>query len=339
MNKIATLLFALHVSGAACALNAQEQNMQTGTSSFSANNPSAAADGHSQDKNSSNQHVTDSATSIAMAASLQRGQDQQTMDVAREVINGTNFVTRGKAGRVVQVYGEALPWLICRPLTVCTIELEPGEVIIEPPALSDTARWELTQYYRDANAIKPQQDFLLLKPKPDAVDANLFVLTDRRAYTIMLKKDENVHTPILSFDYPDTRERLAHERAEERRQNAKRVKTKQKVERSKKVAHSGVPTVTGVRPADELEFDFCISGTAPFKPSQVYTDGQKTYVVFPDGYRGKPIPHVVPGRGVTNKEINIKVSGDGLRLTISRFLHDFTIFDERHRIRVQKRSG
>ena len=339
MNKIATALFALHASVAACALNAQEQNAQPTTAGFTENTPSAIVDGQGHDASVIEQTALDPENLKQSSALEPTGQDQRARDVAKEIIAQSGFVTRGKGGRLVQVYGEALPWLICRPLMTCTIEFEPGEVVLEAPALSDTARWELTEYFRDANDIAQQQDFLLLKPTPEAEDTNLVVMTDRRIYSIMLRMDEYVHTPILAFDYPDTRQRLIKERTEQRRQETLAERAKQKIVRKKKVAHSGVPTATGVRPADELEFDFRISGTAPFKPTQVYTDGQKTYVVFPDGYRGKPIPQVVPGRGVTNKEINIKVSQDGLRLTISRFLHDFTIFDERHRIRVLKRNG
>ena len=109
--------------------------------------------------------------------------------------------------------------------------------------------------------------------------------------------------------------------------------------RNYKVAKTGLPTAKGLIPADELQFPFKISGTAKFRPTQVYTDGQKTYVRLPEGYRGKPTPSVIPGRSVSNKVIETKVTPDGLVMTINQYLKDFTLRLDDKSVRIQAKRG
>ncbi|RWK17533.1 MAG: P-type conjugative transfer protein TrbG, partial [Mesorhizobium sp.] len=50
------------------------------------------------------------------------------------------LVTKGADGKVVFLYGEVQPSVVCSPLQVCDIELEAGEVVRDV-LVGDTVRW------------------------------------------------------------------------------------------------------------------------------------------------------------------------------------------------------
>lgn len=49
-------------------------------------------------------------------------------------------VTRGPDGKIVFLFGEVQPSVVCSPLQVCDIELEPGE-IVRDVLVGDSVRW------------------------------------------------------------------------------------------------------------------------------------------------------------------------------------------------------
>ena len=64
----------------------------------------------------------------------------------------------GPDGRVLYVYGEGLPTLVCAPLRLCVIELEPGTAVITP------GPHEVAAFAGDAMRICPVP--LLIVPVP-----------------------------------------------------------------------------------------------------------------------------------------------------------------------------
>src|SRR5438477_196525 len=55
---------------------------------------------------------------------------QDAVDVSRQWQNGQNIPAPGKDGRVVYAYGAGMPIMVCSPLHICVIELQPGEKIL-----------------------------------------------------------------------------------------------------------------------------------------------------------------------------------------------------------------
>lgn len=47
--------------------------------------------------------------------------------------NNSATVSTGADGRVVFVFGESMPTVVCSPLRMCDIELQPGEMVVEEP--------------------------------------------------------------------------------------------------------------------------------------------------------------------------------------------------------------
>jgi len=107
-----------------------------------------------------------------------------------------------RPGFVLWPFGEIYPVLYCKPLRVCDIELEAGEVV-NSVAFGDTTRWlaELA-YSLVADSAAPH---LLVKPREYGITTNLVVLTDRRTYHIGLIAREDkkgVYVRSARFYYP-----------------------------------------------------------------------------------------------------------------------------------------
>lgn len=271
-------------------------------------------------------------------------QTERMVAAARQVLEQTSPVALGKAGRVIVTYGEALPVLVCTPLAICAVELEKGENLVDAPVLGDPVRWTMS----DRQVIWPGQEsqwIFMFKPSDDAdrMSTAVFV-TDRRVYSIVLKRHPYEYIPILSFDYPDTRHRLIAEKIEADR--AARLKAeadalKRKADAAaaaaaratRTIKASGTQTSRGLVPAEKLDFNYQITGRAAFKPTQVYNDGRKTYVVLPASYRGST-PVLLAGSGASNKAINISFK-DG-RYVIDRLVSSFTLQDGSKTITVKR---
>lgn len=293
----------------------------------------AAGQGYAQEaQTGATTDVTAPATPLPPGTSIAPAQAELARKAAKEVVAQTGLVTLGNAGRVVMVYGQALPTLICKPNLVCTLELEPGEMVSDTQVLSDAVRWEVALRYREE---PKSQAFFMFKARSDAEEANFTVVTDRRVYSILLVPDPTRFTPILSFHYPDTAAsevaaRIAEEKAKRASAKAAKVATYKS-----KVAKTGVATDRGEVPADALDFNYAISGKADFRPLRVYTDGRKTYVDLPPDYRGE-VPMMLAGRGNSNATINIVAAKGGRQLIADKALKDFDLVVGKARVRVTK---
>ena len=102
------------------------------------------------------------------------------------------------------------------------------------------------------------------------------------------------------------------------------------------VKASGTKTARGLVPAERLDFNYRVSGRAPFKPAQVYNDGRKTYVVLPASYRGS-LPVLLAGESTSNAAINISYKNG--RFVIDRLVSSFTLKDGSKTISVTRISS
>ncbi|WP_420010387.1 TrbG/VirB9 family P-type conjugative transfer protein [Tateyamaria sp.] len=267
------------------------------------------------------------------------GQGARTRAVSGSWLTRTGPVALGEAGRVVTTFGAAIPVAYCSPLTVCYVELEPGEVLSDTPSWGDTVRWQVVAKVQGAD---PETVILEIKPARDAGHTNLVIPTDRRLYTITLVNDAEVHTPILSFHYPDTAARriaegLAAQKAQKARDRAASDKRRREAAAATAaaLARSGVPTEDGPRAAGDLDFGFRVDGKAPFKPVRVFTDGRRTYIDLHPGYRGA-LPAIVAGSGEGNAALNTRVSAGGSRIVADRVITDVWLQSGRTRVRIRR---
>ena len=262
-----------------------------------------------------------------------------TREVAAAWDRRTGPVTLGQAGRVVTVFGEAIPTAFCSPLTVCLIELEPGEQLTDTPSWGDTVRWQVVPKRQGRD---PETVVLEIKPAADAVETNLVIPTDRRLYTIALRNDPEFHTPILSFRWPDSEARAIAESIERQRAEERAGEQAREAEAAAladvtaaEMAHSGVPTESGPRTAELLDFRFKVEGKAAFRPVRVFADGSRTYIDLHPRYRG-PLPAIVAGKAEGNAALNTRVSASGSRLVADRVITDVWLQSGRERVRIRR---
>lgn len=178
---------------------------------------------------------------------------------------GENSPTSGKDGRVLYAYGAGLPVVVCAPLRVCTIELQPREKITSEPQIGDSVRWNVSPATYGQG--EDTTSVIVLKPQEPGLDTNLLITTDRRAYYLRLISKPQDYVARVAFSYPED------ENNEKWRQHllAQRAQALQE----KSDARSTPTVIT----ADKLNFNYKIrGGNEQIRPVRVFDDGAKTYI-------------------------------------------------------------
>ncbi|HEX4227733.1 MAG TPA: hypothetical protein VHZ07_03620 [Bryobacteraceae bacterium] len=62
----------------------------------------------------------------------------------------------GPDGRVMYSFGAGLPTVVCAPLRVCVIELQPGEKMLGVPHVGDSVRWNISPAMYGRKPNKPR---------------------------------------------------------------------------------------------------------------------------------------------------------------------------------------
>lgn len=217
--------------------------------------------------------------------------EKQSLIVSKDWINSGETPGHGEEGRVVFTYGAVLPSVVCAPLHVCDIALEPGEVVNDINA-GDPVRWKISPAISGSGEHKTTH--IIVKPTDSALTTNVDISTDRRMYVIKLVSRANDWMPQIGFAYPDDQKAswAAYHQAAEQQQQA-------------------APQPVGDS-ASQLDFDFRVKGpNVTWKPVRVYTTGGKTYVEFLPAVTHEDLPALVAlGTGDTETLVNYRLVGD-----------------------------
>jgi P-type conjugative transfer protein TrbG len=178
---------------------------------------------------------------------------------------GQNTPAAGSDGRVLYAYGAGLPIVVCAPLRVCMIELQPGERITGEPQIGDSIRWNVSPAMYGQG--EETTSAIVLKPQEPGLDTNLLITTDRRAYYLRLVSKPQDYVARVAFSYPEEengkkwQEHLIAQRA-------------QALE-SKRDASAMPAMIT----AEKLNFAYKVAGAnEQLRPLRVFDDGAKTYI-------------------------------------------------------------
>lgn len=196
------------------------------------------------------------------------------------------LVTKGPDGKVIFLYGEVQPSVVCSPLQVCDIELQPGE-IVRDVLLGDTVRWKVEP--ATSGAVGGQAIHLVVKPSEPGLVTSMVVTTSRRTYHIQLKSSQTQYMARVGFEYPED-------------VSAKLADVNARLEASI-IPGAGVP-------AEQLNFHYSVSGHAGWRPTRVYSDGTKTYIQFPRSLVGQDAPVLFVVSGGQNRIVNYRMKGD-----------------------------
>jgi type IV secretion system protein TrbG len=191
-------------------------------------------------------------------------------------------------GSLVFPFGETLPSVVCAPLHVCEVRLEPGE-IIQQIDVGDTIRWQVKLARSIRNGIETAH--LIIKPTEMAISSNLIAITDKRTYTIeLISKNDQSWMPKVAFSYPDDNQANWNEYFTQHQNQARPSIT---------IANQDTPAPSL---DSKLNFKYQLKGDKPsWRPLKVYTDQEKTYIQLPEASKNNELPALVL-RGTDHKE-------------------------------------
>lgn len=223
---------------------------------------------------------------VSAHAQAMTAKERKGTSISSQWRGSTGLVTRGTDGKVVFLFGEVQPSVVCSPLEVCDIELEAGEVVRDV-LVGDTVRWKVEP--ATSGAVGGQAIHLIVKPSEPGLVTSMVVTTSRRTYHIQLKSNATQYMARIGFEYPgDVGSHLADVNA--------RIGTEV-------VPGAGVP-------AEQLSFAYSVSGSASWRPTRVYSDGVKTYIQFPSSLSGQDAPVLFVVSGGQNRIVNYRLKGD-----------------------------
>jgi type IV secretion system protein VirB9 len=233
-------------------------------------------------------------------------------EVSRLWEAGVSMPTPGPNGKVVYIYGQGMPVLVCAPLRVCAIELQSGEHLQSQPQIGDSRRWEITPVLSGSGL--DETPVLIVKPIEAGLETDLIVPTDKRTYVVRLVSDPTRFVSRLAFQYPDEDRAkwvAFAARQDEAKRNAETV-AEERREKDKKA--SVLPMADNA--VDRLYLDYKLSGDEHLRPDHVFDDGQHTYLIYPNDGRFRELPTLLLVVNGKSELVNFRV--DGSRYIVDR---------------------
>ncbi|GHV56329.1 hypothetical protein FACS1894216_20130 [Synergistales bacterium] len=195
--------------------------------------------------------------------------DSKALELVKEFSEAKGAVppSSGAAGSVVIVYSNYTPKIVCRPMYVTDVILQPGEKItgVHP---GDAVRRTFVPGRSGSN--DNEQLHVLIKPLMADISTNLVINTDRRTYQLDLMAQAAKFMPSVSFSYPaDTLKAWDTFIADRQKNNE---------------GNLTIASGYSVKPED-LHLDYEVRGkdSLRWKPIRVWDDGVKTYIQFSKG--------------------------------------------------------
>lgn len=168
-------------------------------------------------------------------------------------------------------FGASLPIVICAPLQVCDIELQPGEEV-RSVQVGDNIRWSVEPA---VTGVAPEEvQHVVVKPMDVGLRTSLVVTTDRRTYRLQLSSDRSRYMSSVTFAYPEDAHRRWSALSHSASRNERPKDTAQQAAGSKPKMRTDVLRA--------LSFGYELEGdNPPWKPVRVYNDGLQTVIEMP----------------------------------------------------------
>lgn len=195
------------------------------------------------------------------------------------------------------------------------ILFEPGEEILETPYVSEPDVWRFSRGIGLKNGVP--QHHLLVKPDYSNLNSTLVVVTDRRVYQMELVSTKTTYMPTVQWLYPQT---IADGETWKQYQEEKLFTEEGNVRR------------------DQVSFDYKMRHSV-FKiptwlPTQVYDDGQRTYIILNDKSLLTEYPAVFNEK---NEIINYRVK-DNI-IIIDNLIEKVTLNLDGKKVTIEKKKG
>jgi len=239
---------------------------------------------------------------------------------------------QGKDGRMLFTFGDSAPTVICAPLRVCDIELEPGEVVQGVPHIGDSVRWKI------APAVSAEGDLkvthLIIKPTEPGLDTNLMVPTDRRTYHLRLVSSRDKYLARVAFEYPENSAQTWQKMMQGSSGRPERVA-------SAASTQNDFPSIAIERINFNYKIDV-VKGKPKFKPVRVMDDGSRTYISMNEDMpvEEAPVPILIDAEG-NEQMVNYRLKGN--IFTIDRMVEKVALINgtgsTQQRIEIQRQKG
>ena len=219
-------------------------------------------------------------------------------------------ITADKSVRFV--FGASLPVVICAPLQVCDVELQPGEQV-RSVQVGDSVRWSVEPAVTGVPPLEVQH--VIVKPADVGLRTSLVVTTDRRTYRMKLASDRQQYMASVSFAYPQDAQARWSELARPQRANKPRAGRS-----SSGQGRDGTAVRTDVLRA--LSFNYELEGDdPPWKPVRVYNDGLQTVIEMPFAMRQTEAPTLLVVRAeggifTSDDVVQVNFHADGTRYIV-----------------------
>ena len=175
---------------------------------------------------------------------------------------------------------------------VTDIVLQEGETLSDTGAVAagDTVRWVIGEAASGSGA--GRRTHILVKPTDPGLRTNLVINTDKRTYHVELRSTLATYMASVGWSYPQD----------------ELIAVRARIEAAAAVTSTQVQT--GIDPA-KLDFAYRLSGAnPPWKPSQVFDDGAKTYLLFPETIAQSELPPLfLIGEKNKAELVNYRVAG------------------------------
>ncbi len=167
----------------------------------------------------------------------------------------------GPNGFIKFPYGVNQISIVCAPLHVCDVALQPGEQV-NSVNVGDNVRWSIEPALTGSGAEEVQH--VIIKPREVGLETSLVVATNRRAYYMRLRSHKTRYMPQVAFSYPEDSE----------------VKFNiLKARQQREIKEKTIPNTSDYLP--KLSFEYDVAGHAAWKPVRVYNDGARTVIELP----------------------------------------------------------
>ncbi len=188
-------------------------------------------------------------------------QEQAGLTYGEQSATSGSAPVAGANGLITFPYGVNQISIVCAPLHVCDVALQPGEQV-NSVNVGDNVRWSIEPALTGSGADEVQH--VIIKPREVGLDTSLVVATNRRAYYLRLRSHKTRYMPQVAFSYPEDAA-VKFDLLKARQQREVKEKT--------------IPQTTDYLP--KLSFEYDVSGQAAWKPVRVYNDGARTVIEMP----------------------------------------------------------
>jgi len=213
-------------------------------------------------------------TCLTSASLMAASQTQKALKLASRWQTSNVMPIMGDDGRILFAYGMSQPYVVCAPLKLCDIALQPGE-LVNDVKVGDQARWVLDGAVVGTD--ENRTEHIIIKPKQAGLENQLFIATNKRAYSISLISHATENMSKVGFTYNDQGNSVATANGAGSGLNA--LYDSQPV--SQAVAQEADALTDKDILGSNLNFNYRIYGDAvKWTPIRVYDDGIKTFIDF-----------------------------------------------------------